>query len=947
MYRLSRKTFQLFTALTLSTSCVLTTLEAELSPYSYGIENKEEAFLIRRIAEYWKDQDYKVVKAQISDFISLYPKSKINDHLRGILGDLYLQEQAYEEALSTYRMISNTEIASKVVLNKLQCFYELGEFEQMIREGSRYLTHKTEEIELRQDEFNFLMAEAHFRTAAKLENPKHKQELLAKAEPLYEKVMGSSFNDPTMFALAEIYRLREDNTKAASLFLELADRHTDQYEELLFHAALSQAEYDRTSAIETFTKIVDKKGAKASDAALNRLILYFQEDRFDEVVDAYEPVLSHVSDDKRATLDYIIGRSYFAQEKFDDANKWLTKYVAVSDASRSEMRNALLMQLNCAQNLKSSDLYENTMAKLEELFPKDSELPQASFIHAMMLKDAGDYAGAETKLASIIRNHPEFEDQETLYLEYSLVTYNNENWKESRSMLASFLDDFPESSHTAIAWKYYLSTSLNLLKEVEAGNSDYYTKDDFLDDLTKVMEQDSVLSQNERKECLFLQGKIAYELEEYESASEYLNDYVSLYGEDATASEAHLLVALCHHKMGGDPQMFCKHAEAALTGDSDLGQKSSIHLELFNVYLSMIQKSEKKDPKADTTEMYTLAATHLYDAMKLQELPIKLENKLWLANHYYSKAMESPQVYAADGYVPDEAHKDAYDKAFSLFEEVLLKGDTYDLIELTSNQTFLEWEVLKLANLVGRENKPEKKINLLKGLIEQQTKHAGWDWKLQKEALIELAKTYDQENLLENAYDTFNFISENFRNRPTFVSEYATLHALRIKFSMMNDEAKKEENAQVFTILNEMKELQIRKNADSEPLHLEAALEYAWIRAQIAPESDRAMRYLFFLNRVKEDFENLEDPMVVDYHRSLKEDPAKARIFATYMEFLDAEIARCEGALAHADGRASDGLAFMDKAKTSLGNLAESSSSFYLKQRSKMSLNSMKKSKIS
>lgn len=947
MYRLSRKSFQLFALLTFSTSCVFTTLAADVSPYSYGIENKEEAFLIRRIAEYWKDQDYKVVKAQITDFLSMYPKSKINDHLRGILGDLLLQEGAYDEALSTYRMITNTEIASKIALNNLQCFYELGEYEAMIREGSPFLTRKTDEIELRADEFHFLMAEAHFRTAAKMEESDQKQDLLKTAEPLYEKVMGSSFNDPTMFALAEIYRLRQDNTKAASLFLELADRHQDQHEELLFHAALAQSEFDRRAAIETFSRIVDRNGAKASDAALNRLILYFQEDRFGEVVDAYEPVLSNVNDEKRATLDYIIGRSFFALEKFEDANKWLTRYVATSDSSRPEMRNALLMQLNCAQNLKSSELYEETMAKLEESFPQDSELPQATFIHAMMLKEAGEFAEAEKKLGAILENHPDFEDLETLYIEYSLVTYSNENWIESRTMLSSFLHKFPESNHTAIAWKYYLSTSLNLLKEVEAGNQVAYSKEDFLEDLSKVMSQDNVLSQNERKECLFLQGKIAYELEAFETATDFLSNYISLYDDKDSTSEAHLLIALCHHKMGGDPELFCKHAEAALSGDSELGQKSSIHLELFNVYLSLIQKAEKGSEKVDTIQMYNLAASHLYDAMKLQELPIKLENKLWLANHYYEKAMDSPQVYAADGFIPDESHRDAYEKAFSLFENVLLKESSYELIELTSNQTFLEWEVLKLANLVGRENDPVKKINLLKSLIEQQTKHADWDWKLQKEALIELAKTYDQTNSIENAYETFNFISENYRNRPTFVSEYATLHALRLKFALMHPEDKVEDNAQVFTILNEMKELQIRKNASSEPLHLEAALEYAWIRAQIAPQNDRAMRYLFFLNRVKEDFENLEDPMVVEYHKNLKGDPQKASIYVTYMNFLDAEIARCEALLAHADGRSADGLQFMDKAKTSLSTIAESSSSFYLKTRSKMSLASMKKSKIS
>ncbi len=950
MDHLSGLRWKLFALFGLSVSCLASPLSAELSFYSCNAENKEEAFLVRRIAEFWKDQDYKVVKAQIAEFLTAYPKSKINDHLRGILGDLYLQENAYEDALATYRMITNSEIAGKIALNKLQCYYELGEYESMIREGSPFLTKKTEEIELRADEFHFLMAEAYFRTGVKQDDGQKKLQMFKAAEPLYEKVMGSSFNDPTMFALAEIYRLRNDHKKAAALFTELADRHQDQYEELLFHAALAQSEFDKTMAIQTFTRIIEKKGNKAGDAALNRLILYFQEDRYREVVDSYEPVLASIERDKQTTLDYIIGRSYFALENFANANQWLSKYLAVADKSRPEMRNALLMRLNCAQNLKSQELYEETMIKLEQAFPKDSELPQATFIHAMMLKEAGDYAAAEKKLAALLLEHPNFEDLETLYLEYSLVTYNNENWKESRAMLTTFLKKYPTSNHATIAWKYYLSASLNLLKDLEAGRPVVYSKNEFLDDLVKVMKQDSVLSQNERKECLFLQGKIAYELETYDNAINYLSTYISLYPNDPTSSEAHLLVALCHHKMGGDPELFCKHAEAALSGDSELRQKSSIHLELFNVYLSLIQRaSSEKDSLAQVggeKQLYKLAASHLYDAMKLQDLPIKLENKLWLANHYYDKAMESPQVYAADGYVPSEEHRDAYERSFTLFENILLKKESYELIELSSNQTFLEWEVLKLANLVGRENDPEKKVVLLKGLIEQQTRHADWNWKLQKESLVELAKTYDQLGKSENAFETFSFIADNYRNRPTFVSEYAALHSLRLKFALMKPDSKVEENADVFKILNEMKELQIRKNVASEPLHLEAALEYAWIRAQIAPENDRAMRYLFFLGRIKEDFQNMDDPMVLEYHKNLKTDARKAEIYTTYMSFLDAESARCEAILAQADGRGAEATTMVNKAKADLGKIAESSSSFYLKIRSKMSLDALKKSKI-
>src|SRR3990167_3164707 len=251
-------------------------LQAKESPAP--AEDKEEAFLVRRIAEFWKDQDFAVVKAQIADFLEKYPKSKMVDHLRGILGDLYLQENAYDDALRTYNQIQSPQIFEKIVLNKLQCLYELNSFDIMIQEGSKFLTKSTEDIEARKDEFKFLMAEAYFRSAVMMPNGSQKTDYFTKAEPLYESVLPSSFNDPSMFALAEIYRVKNDNQKAAAFFLQLADRHPERREDLLFHAALAQSEFDRKSAINTFSTIMCKEGSKAKDAALNHLILLFQDD---------------------------------------------------------------------------------------------------------------------------------------------------------------------------------------------------------------------------------------------------------------------------------------------------------------------------------------------------------------------------------------------------------------------------------------------------------------------------------------------------------------------------------------------------------------------------------------------------------------------------------------------------------------------------------------------
>lgn len=884
-------------------------------------ETKDEAFLIRRIAEFWKDEDYKLVKVQIQQFLKEFPKSKINDHLRGILADLYLQDEAYSDALHVYEEIKDAEINEKILINKLQCYYELNEFDEMIRAGTPYLTKQSSEIDLRKEEFQFLMAEALFRHAITSDEKLVDSANVEQAKPLYEAVLHSSFNDPAMFALAEIYKMTGDHKKASAFFAELSMRHPERTDELLFHAGLSQAEYDRTLAIETFSKIVKNEGPKADEAALNRLILYFQDDRFKEVIETYPTVAASIESEKEASLDYIIGRSYFAEKDFEQASKFLTRFVKNEEKASPQLRNSLLMQMNCSQKLGKEDVYKETISHLQQKFPSDSELPQGIFIHAMMLKEAGDFISAEEKLEYLIANYPEFEDKETLFLEYSLVTYNNGKWEKSHSTLASFLHHFPTSPHSKIAWKYHLSCSLNLLKEAETEGKTTYTKDNFFEDLTKILAQEGVLNEQEARECRFLQGKVCYELGYYDQSLEYLTKYLDDYKDDPSAAETHLLVALCHHQLNEAPELFCRHAEEALKMDPELQSKSSIHLELYNVYLSILEKGKNlpTQMQIDSDESLTLhdlTAEHLYQALSLQDLPIKLENRLWLANYYYDKLLAPKALYEADQSTEIYEESESFKRAFQLYKQILMPAE--HLTSIDQSHVFLEWEVLKFANLLGREKRLTEKVTLLKELVMQQQNAKTWEWKLQKEALLELAKTYEYLQDTENAYETYAFLTKQHGVHPTFVSEYANLHANRLQFYMLPENSRQSDDSRVVAILNQLKELQIRKHVQSEPIHLEASLEYAWIRAHVADHEESLDKYLFFLNRMKDDYQNAEDPILARYNKQLLDNQEKAELQELYLGFLEAEILRTEASIAQRNNEIAKADELFTKAETKL-----------------------------
>lgn len=912
----------------LAASASLTLGALSASPAYEGM-SKEEGFMLRRITEFWKDQDYKTVKSEINKFHKTHKSSKFCDQLHGNLGDLLIQEGKYDEALEAYLKITHKEVATEFLLNKMQCYYELEKYDELIQAGMPSLTKMTKELLSRRDEFYFLMAEGYFRSALSYGDLDKKNTNLNKALPLYEKILDSSFHNPTTFALAEIYRLQGANDKAASFFLELASTHPERKEELLFHAALCQSEFDKPLAIKTFTQIMDLHGEKAKDSALNRLILFFGEEKYDDVISHYHQVLELASEDKKPTLEYIIARSYFAKKAYVEAGAHLDNFIAYNKGTTDEKRNALLMQLSTAQFLKNEDTYRSILEKLARNFPEDKELPQAIFIHAMMLKEMGKADQAEAVMTTLLKENKNLKNQEVLQLEYGLVAYNNKNWELARKTLLSFTEKYKESKHSAVAWKYLLSSALNLLKVGQMLENPIYGKEQFLADLDKIMVHKDVLDKGEKVECLFLQGKLCYELGKYEDALDRLGSFIFDNEKSEHTSEAYLLTALCYHKTNASVDLFCTNAEKAMQLDPTLEKKGALHIELFNAYLNIAKTSEHAE------SLTKKARDHLFSALSLGEKDIKLENKLWLANSYLNELAIPLQSYSVDvNTTKDDA---IFNRCAALFEEILIDDSTKTLAAIDSKNTFLEWEVLKYARLLGKKDQSNQKINVLKALIETQAENKKLSWQAKEEALFELAKTYEEIGNKAEALETYTFLAEPKKGPRTFIEEYSKLNSLRLGFEKLPAASKTEENSIVFDTLSTLKDMQIKKSPASEPLHLEAALEYAKIRGSISKDENPHIKYLFFLGRVREDFNNKKDPLTEKYRKQLAEREGMKDLFAKYMKFVDAEAFRMEAIIKAKDGHMAMSYELSQKAKQLLSSLEKDSLSIYLSSRVKES----------
>lgn len=881
--------------------CILVALATSVHTYSANTPSKtsdEEAFLIRRIAEFWKDGDYAIVKTQIHEFTKKYPTSALKDYLQGILADLFLQENQYEQALAIYSTISDPSVYEKIILNKLQCYYELNKYENLFKEGEKFLTNSSPEFKERKNEFHFIMAESYFRYSLTLQDEKQQAAFATKAQPLYEELANTEYADVSSFALAEIYRTLKQNAKGVELYLTLAEKHPTKKESLLFNAALLEANLNKQSSIAIFDRVIALNGPKAGDAAFNRLLLYFQTEQYESVVNQHRLVYPYVPENQMTTFNFIVGKSFYNLEDYENAVAPLEKYILDQKGPSDQYKDALLIQMTCAKNTNNEPLFDKNINRFKTSYPDDSELAKAYFMHAMILKKEGKSEKVEQALEIIFNKHPQFEDREGLLYEYALVSHENGKYEKSYQTLQQFLKDYPDSERKQSVWRYFLSCCLHLSKASETTPGSY-TKTLFLSDLKKVLNNKNGLSIDEVREYRLLYSKLAYELNFYNDSLENLNAYIHDYPAHESLAEAHLLTALSLNKLNADPETFCVHLEKAIELNPELYDTSAIHLQLYNAYI--VRADNSKDPAL----LIEKAAQYLYKASQDPSQSIKVENQLWLAGYYYNFSKKYLDEHWSHSPGDNKDISLCVDRSIELYTRVLSLNKS-PLKPIDSQNLYLESEAIKFAELAGLRGQQEKKIAILQNLIEQQNTHPDWAWQFKRQTLFELAKTYEKVGNLEAASETYQFINE-FPAVATPITTITALKTAKLQFELMDKKSKTEKNSDIIMILNQLKDLQIRKNILSEPAHLEAGIEYAKIRTALSQDAMKDSRYLFFLVRLKEDFTSTEDTVTTEYLTTLKKNDFQENIYTAYMKFIDAEILRMQAKLLYNENQKEEG----------------------------------------
>lgn len=855
---------------------------------------KGETLIVRRIVEIWKEGDYKTARNQILYFLEKFPETRWRDQLYGMLGDSYVREERYQDALEAYGELRKDEYLEKTLINRLQCLFSLSEYGKVVDEAQKWLSRPVEKGE--KERATYLFAESLFRIGVDCHDGDEKQKIFARAKAAYLSLAHSEFADQTLLPLAEIHIHLGEYPQAANQFLFLAKKCPDKKEEYLFQAASLCARSEKLEAIKLFAKVYQMEGTLAKVAAFNQMLLLFQEEQYADLVTIYPQAMKYIPEEQVPLMHYLIGRSYFALQDYERATEFLLLFAQVQTSPSPQFKSALLHLVHACEKTHSLPSFDRTLSIFREHYGLDPDFTKAALFHARVAAESGELQVARADLAELMERFPNHElGEEVSYIHAELFA-QEKKWSESEEAFETFLRTYPNSAKKAAAWHRLVSCHI---EDVNGGN--VVKKEGLVRVLQKGLAEEDIFSAEERSGYLLLLGKTLYDVEDYRRAKEVLEEH--LRGPSPTC-DAHYIVALCCIREHLPLKEFIFHAEQALALNPALVGKEELYVQLFNAYLTLSNEGELFAEEK--------AAGHLYAAACIGKRKVKIDNLLWLADYYSSQLKEGVNCNPA-----------LLGRAIGAYEQLLEAKEGEIVPEI-------EAEMLQLAQLYTAAQQDEQQVHLLERIVQAQGK-GDLPWKQQKQTLLMLGKGYQRLTQFGKAMQIYDTLIGNLPPYASYYCMAALLEKTRLQFQRVPSAEKHEENVQLHELLNTLKDLEISKTLSSEPIHLESALTYVECKASLTASPEMFVRKAKLLALVKENFSNLSDDKQKEYHASRTRMPKQDRIYQEYMKFLDVALLITEAEAAKAGAKDAEARELAKVAESQLQQLTLSSP--YLQER--------------
>jgi tetratricopeptide (TPR) repeat protein len=858
---------------------------------TFNAENDDEALFLRRIAEFWQDEEFEIAKSQINSFLENYPDSNLKDSLYAILGNIYFNEKNYFESINSYDNIKEENIKDKISVNLLSSLLNTSQFDRLSNECETYIKKTTGDLK---EKISYLQAIALYQIAEKetdnnIKNDSYKLSLLK-----FQDILDTKFEMESREYISQIHFKLKNYLSAANTYLDLANKNPSKEDEYLFQAAMLQTNFDKEKALETFSKISKNSTTKKEDAAYNKTLLLFELAKYETLINEKDFLINAVSDDKKPLINFFAGRSYFILKNYPLAKDSLINSLEMEDKNSIQMKLALIMLMQCSYELNDFDLYNNSFDIFITYFPNDETLFEALFARALLNKRNNKLDLAKNDFEEIFKKTKDAENNALCLFEYAHLLYLKNDIDLSREKFKKFIEINKSHELVKPCLNYLVNCSIKAINSASEEEKDQ-KRENLNNDINYALEFSSLFSNKEKNSFKLLLSKTYFDLKNFEkSLSEitYLENVINdsklknievLTQNDL--SELYLIKGYCLKYLNDNLAEFINLAEKSLEINPSAQDTATTYINLYNSYLKLFKNEDKIDEK-----YLEKAANNLYNAYLISKEEIDQSNLVWLANYYYLKTQNFLNLDYKNSLSNEKSLYKTSIKSKGIFEYLVsIDKKTTEIEKLLEIEPYL----IKISNLLKSQNNLSNSEEILIDLVNIYKNYPNAPWKHKEEAIYNLALIYDSMKDFEKVTNLYNTFLITF-NKDSYFKQRAYLHHMRILLSKIDKEDYNFQNKSLENILAELKTISLQKIFANEPVHLEAAFDYLDILFNI--EKTRPFeKKLFLLTRMKENFIKEEDLISQDYHAMRKLELDKEIIYKGYLMMVDIEILICSG----------------------------------------------------
>ncbi|MEC7840190.1 MAG: tetratricopeptide repeat protein [Chlamydiota bacterium] len=860
---------------------------------------EEEIQHAKRITELWKEQETDLVISQIESLIKNYPNSVFKESLLVILGNSHWVNKNYQEALVVYNQIQSPEFQERILKNKLDALINTGNYSQAINELTRHvppegIAPSTEKEEI----YTYYYAEALMQTAKNHPTAKKRVEMFEAAENRFISLFNGTYDINAREGTAALAAYRGDAAKASEIYYELAKKYPDQKQVLLYKGAKMLAKVDPEEALLTLSEAQKLKGPHQSELTLHKAQLMYNLGYYSHVIEEFIDMREALSAKHLPLLTYYVGKSLYQQKQYQKSLATLeplarNNFLYLSeDQTRQDVYTHIIA---CSYQLDDITRGDYWLIQYEERYPNDNQFAKALYHKAHSLVKHDQSEEALTVLEKIVWKYPNFSLIDRVKHQRNMIQLSLEQWEVARSNFISYTKTYPESQFTPIVTKKIPYCTQKMIQK--AKNHGEETKDLYrllLDDLKLISDDSKVVTKKSKPLLVLAECEALCELGMHRKALPKLTLFTKAFSKHPEVYRAHLMLAQCFLEGLKDNSKFIFHAEVAIGLNNKAANNGALHLKLFNAYIRELQKNPSIEIEQKLAKL-TRATDHLKQAFQIYPEGISIENRLWLANQLINN-LEREQIDYEFVSLTKKEEIEAVSIAIAAFETLYefnylpeLKPKYVNKYKPTINDYFL---MGKLYGWIGQSDKTIRALNHYKLNMSNRKNDAKY-----AETLYILGQVYEQNNNHEKALSNYQELLSVKKISPKL--EFAAkLHQAKIQLQDIPISQRTADNKAAAGLLNDLKRLQVHKNIKTEPIHLEAAIERSLFESRFSTDEKQQITLLKLLKETKKDFIGMDNISAKDYHTSRKKIPKKAKIYQTYMMFLDGYISHLESKLA-------------------------------------------------